>query len=100
MSSSKAPDELSKLPDDMATSIFSLKQIGALVAEASNLDSGKYDLVVEFKLGSIGMKAEETGPTIPAMGVGIGGIGLKKSSKDTPVTFEYEKKTKSRSSKK
>ena len=84
----------------MATSIFSLKQIGALVAEASNLDSGKYDLVVEFKLGSIGMKAEETGPTIPAMGVGIGGIGLKKSSKDTPVTFEYEKKTKSRSSKK
>jgi len=100
VSSSKAPDGLSKLPDDMTTSILSLTEIGALIAEASNLESGKYDLVVEFKLGSIGMKAEESGPTIPAMGVGIGGIGLKKSSKDTWVTFEYEKKTKSRSNKK
>lgn len=100
MSSNKSPDGLSKLPDDMVTSIFSLKEIGALVAEASDLDSGKYDLVIEFKLGSIGMKPDGDAAIIPAMGVGFGGIGIKKSSKDSSVTFEYEKKPKSRSSKK
>ncbi|EKT4102126.1 hypothetical protein [Stenotrophomonas maltophilia] len=100
MSSNKASDGPSKLPDDMVTPIFSLKQIGALVAEASDLESGKYDLVIEFKLGSIGMKPEGDGAIIPAMGVGFGGIGIRKSSKDSSVTFEYEKKTKSRSSKK
>lgn len=98
VSSNKVIDSLSP-PSDMCTEIYSVKELGRLLAKESGLDSGKYDVVIEFKVGSLQLRDDKSPNAVPAMGVGFGGIALRPSSKDGPFTFEYKKRGKAKASK-
>ncbi|MCH1907974.1 hypothetical protein MKP15_04200 [Stenotrophomonas sp. Y6] len=93
----------SSLPSNMATSIYSIKELGSLIAESNDLDSGKYEVVIEFKLGSIQLGDEKQidAATVPAMAVGIGGVGLRPFSGNDDGAFiiDHVKKAKAKNPK-
>lgn len=90
------------LPENMLTPIYSVQRLAAMVAADAGLDSGTYEVVVEFKLGAIQMKSDQGDQdVVPAMGVGIGGIGLRPAPQ-TPgrLTIDYVKKSRSKATRK
>lgn len=96
----KGSEASSSLPSDMVTQIYSIKEIGHLIAKENGLESGKYDVVIEFKLGSIELRDEkhEDRDGHPAMAVGFGGVGLRPFSgkSDGAFTIDYVKKSRAK----
>lgn len=81
------------MPKDMATEILPLVKVAHILAEHEGLPSGKYAIVVEFKLGNT-LIGDSESSSYPGMAVGIGGIGLKKTEIDGPLTFSHTAKRK------
>jgi hypothetical protein len=93
----KATAPLLTLPDNMVTKIFSVKTLGEMIAESSDLPTGQYDLVVEFKFGSVNLKSESDA-AVPAMAMGLGGLGLRKADSEGPMTIHYAGKAQKKKS--
>lgn len=96
MSTEKIQEVGEGLPEDMATPMYSIQDLGLLMAKESGLAPGKYEVVVQFKLAPIQMKDEQSGSPVPAMGVGFGAFGLRPSTSGSAMSIEVPKSTKSK----
>lgn len=97
--SSNPEHEMLSLPDGMVTSIFTLRELGMMMAEHADIAPGKYDVVIEYKFGAVNMQPEPN-VTHPAMAIGFGGLGLRQAKSDGILTIDYTGKAKKRSPKK
>lgn len=78
--------ELLQKPSNLVVDILSLKDLGEMIARDRKIAPGSYDLVIEYKMGAspLGNPNENA---IPAIGVALGGLGLRKSDKPGPLTI-------------
>lgn len=87
MSSNKKVDDVPGPPDNMATPIVKLRELGFLIAQEHKLPAGHYELVIEYKFGA-GRLQDEDGGAIGAMALTFGGLGLRAAAKASPMTIE------------
>ena len=74
--------------------MYSVQELGLLVAKELGLAPGKYEVVVQFKLAPINLREEQTDSPVPAMGVGFGAFGLRPSTSDSTMSIEVPKSKK------
>lgn len=86
MSSNKTPMLKFEPPEDLATPVIALKELGAMIAREQSLPPGFYELVVEYKFGP-GRLAEEEG-AVGAMAITFGGLGLRRVDKASAMSIE------------
>lgn len=86
MSSHEQPQRDAGLPEDMATPVVSLKDLGQMIAQRHAVGPGLYELVVQYRFG-LGRLAEEDGP-VGAMAITFGGLGLRPAEKASAMTIE------------
>jgi hypothetical protein len=86
MSSNKKVRD-AELPNNMATPVVKLQDLGLLVAQQHNLPAGHYELVIEYKFGA-GRLQNEDGSAMGAMALTFGGLGLRPAVKPSPMTIE------------
>ncbi|WP_421575130.1 hypothetical protein [Stenotrophomonas maltophilia] len=70
-----------------------------MIAERADIAAGKYDVVIEYKFGTVNMQPEPD-VTHPAMAIGFGGLGLRHAKSEGALTIDYPGKGKKRSTKK
>jgi hypothetical protein len=73
------------LPREMATDIFSTHDLGRMLAERQRVAPGIYEVIVQYKFGPCLLDEGKDKHT--AMGIGFGGLGLRKSPKENPMTI-------------
>lgn len=89
-SSNKAVNE--GLPLMMATPIISLHDLGRIIAEQSGIAPGIYEVVAEYKVGPCRLGRGEDARA--AMGVSFGGLGLRATEEENPMTIVVGETTK------
>jgi hypothetical protein len=96
VSTEKTLDFGDGLPENMATPMYSVQDLGLLMARELGLAPGRYEVVVQFKLGPIQMKEDQADSPVPAMGVGFGAFGLRPSTSDSNMSIEVPKPKRSK----
>lgn len=79
-----------ELPANIVVPIVGIKELGEILANVKGLSDGAYDVVIEYKIGS-GQMPGEDGQNIPAMAFTFGGLGLRASEKQGPMTINVKK---------
>lgn len=74
-------------PSPWAVDPVSLRVLSELLVKHYDLHSGRYDLLIEFRIGTGAVGPDETS-TLPGAMIGVSRIGLAPSQKDGPTTVD------------